>query len=70
MAKEQLLEKYFRSICLHENSRYMVGFGFKTRENDSQFIFIYDLMLNKVVRERELVSASCIYHMTLLLGVK
>ena len=52
---------FYRSVCLHENSRYLVGFGFKSRENDSQFIFVYDLMANKVVRERVLVSSVFIY---------
>ncbi|WAR01784.1 NWD1-like protein [Mya arenaria] len=31
-----------RILCSLKNSRYAVGFGFKTKENDSQFLFIYD----------------------------
>lgn len=46
----------FRMIRTLNNARYIVGFGFKTKENDSQILFVYDVIKHCVVREKSLVS--------------
>ncbi|KAH3887306.1 hypothetical protein DPMN_011322 [Dreissena polymorpha] len=46
------------------NPRYVLGFGFKSRANDSQFLFVYDLEKHRPVRQRELDSS--ILHMEVL----
>ncbi|XP_053395163.1 uncharacterized protein LOC123524131 isoform X2 [Mercenaria mercenaria] len=53
-----------RLVRTHPNSRYLVGFGFRTRENDSQFLFVYDLFKHCAVREKSLDSS--IFHMEVL----
>ncbi|XP_052800087.1 uncharacterized protein LOC128231374 isoform X2 [Mya arenaria] len=53
-----------RILCSLKNSRYAVGFGFKTKENDSQFLFIYDVFKQCSVKERELDCS--IFHMEVL----
>ena len=48
----------FRMMRSLKNSRYLVGFGFKTRENDTQFLFVYDVVKHCSLRERSLVRVA------------
>ncbi|XP_060587443.1 NACHT domain- and WD repeat-containing protein 1-like isoform X3 [Ruditapes philippinarum] len=53
-----------RLLQTHPNGRYVIGFGFRTKENDSQFLFVYDLLKHCIVREKSLDCS--IFHMELL----